>query len=986
MSDDAQEAALGLLGLIHTSSSTSTTTTPVIPQKRKPPPPVENPDSIRCICSYTHDDGWSVACDRCGRWYHGVCVDIAPGSVPQFWVCPEHEENKDPAEEQARRERAQAIQRQHQRRVHEQQGSSRRRATSPGVEKKQRRINSGELKKRRRSISKPTGLPQSISAISQPTISSAAAATTTDEDEHIVIDVEDTYITVQHDAVPLQETRERLARNAQNWRGITALDMDDETFIQPTTTTTSRLRPVDYGLHTSVPVKANDFIAPYNSTVTPSSDYLSNPLNAYAHLGMPKPFVHIIGPPHNVALDSRIRGSRSRFARSGCHPNAVLRPYLCADKISFGIFALRDLKPNEEVVLGWEWDDGNAIHHLPALLEHPELFTQEQHQYLRFQLANLLHSLGSTFATCACGSESRNCALKRVTDFVDGVEPDGSKAQMGPLVGVKRGFRSREKVAMSSGMSGVEMVDKEQLRAIGIDYQEEQTAAIPPEEALPPRMRKRWIHEKREELKQIPEPMQLDEKTRPKMPAPHPPYIPNFPPTPSPSVQFATLSLHSPACQGIVPQPLIHAESLRMGEAIDGRRVGTTEEPHVRFATSPPVIHPLPSPPPSTKEVEVDIDVGMKVDVDVSTEGERPRSPSVSSGPSPQFESRTLPQSPETTPSPPEIPSHSPIVETCPPPDTASTTVETSSVPPPSPPASHSPPVSESPAPRTPTPPPTTPVQPTKVKMSLKDFAMRKKKQRAQEEPEAKELEEEKKEEDEKKRVEEKERLRHAHIHRSTLSFGSFGIDDGYDDDIDQVPSRSVSPMPIHSVPIGLTTQSTPSPSISPDLSTIPLSPLPHEPVSLPSPSIVRESLSPAPTFALPSKLIPQPPPSPPSLPTSLPPPPPLTNSITRKPVLSQPLLSVPQTPPPPARSPSPGFDQEEGEITTTSPPPSLKVPPTQPRSFSTSRPPPSGPRALRNGSAGGSPGSTIPTNLITANGGLYRGGWRGRGRGSWVR
>ena len=106
-----------------------------------------------------------------------------------------------------------------------------------------------------------------------------------------------------------------------------------------------------------------------------------DPLNAYAHLGMPKPFVHLFGPPLDVALDARITGDKSRFVRNGCRPNAVLRPIFCQSKqaaksededaIKFGIFALRDLKANEEVVLGWEWDDDNVVHHLPALIHSP---------------------------------------------------------------------------------------------------------------------------------------------------------------------------------------------------------------------------------------------------------------------------------------------------------------------------------------------------------------------------------------------------------------------------------------------------------------------------------------------------------------------------------------------------------------------------------------------------------------------------------------
>lgn len=76
-----------------------------------------------------------------------------------------------------------------------------------------------------------------------------------------------------------------------------------------------------------------------------------------------------------MALDSRLAGNHGR---SGCQPNAVLRPLLCDDpgSLGFGIFALRDLKANEEVVLGWEWDDGNAAHKLPALLKILKIFRE----------------------------------------------------------------------------------------------------------------------------------------------------------------------------------------------------------------------------------------------------------------------------------------------------------------------------------------------------------------------------------------------------------------------------------------------------------------------------------------------------------------------------------------------------------------------------------------------------------------------------------
>ncbi|KAH9915642.1 uncharacterized protein B0H18DRAFT_1040835, partial [Fomitopsis serialis] len=65
-------------------------------------------------------------------------------------------------------------------------------------------------------------------------------------------------------------------------------------------------------------------VTPYVSTITPPTAYLTDPLNAYAHLSMPKPFVHWIGPPLDVALDSRTSSNLGRLVRSRCRPNGIL--------------------------------------------------------------------------------------------------------------------------------------------------------------------------------------------------------------------------------------------------------------------------------------------------------------------------------------------------------------------------------------------------------------------------------------------------------------------------------------------------------------------------------------------------------------------------------------------------------------------------------------------------------------------------------------
>ena len=78
----------------------------------------------------------------------------------------------------------------------------------------------------------------------------------------------------------------------------------------------------------------------------------------------------------------------------------------------------------------------------------------------------MLHTLSSTFATCACGSKSRDCVLRLMEAFVDcelPPKPPNSHIDLGPLVGHRRGFRTREKVPLSGGLTGVEMVTLEPM-------------------------------------------------------------------------------------------------------------------------------------------------------------------------------------------------------------------------------------------------------------------------------------------------------------------------------------------------------------------------------------------------------------------------------------------------------------------------------------------------------------------------------------------
>jgi predicted nucleic acid-binding Zn-ribbon protein len=141
MNDDAQEAALGLLGLnVERGSS-------LVPQKRKqfssaahlaPTLTIDtsNQDSIDCICGYTFDDGFSIMCDGCQKWCHTACFDISEAEIPEEFLCIDCRPRKVDVE------RAVKLQRRKMEAARAEEDKWRmggKRRTSPVVDRKQRR-------------------------------------------------------------------------------------------------------------------------------------------------------------------------------------------------------------------------------------------------------------------------------------------------------------------------------------------------------------------------------------------------------------------------------------------------------------------------------------------------------------------------------------------------------------------------------------------------------------------------------------------------------------------------------------------------------------------------------------------------------------------------------------------------------------------------------------------------------------------------------
>lgn len=223
-------------------------------------------------------------------------------------------------------------------------------------------------------------------------------------------------------------------------------------------------RPTIYGVFTQDAASEGTYFGEYRCEVLDTATYRKDAINQYSALGIPKPYVHSVGPPVNLMLDARSYGNELRFVRSGCHPNAVIRPVFYRSdnakpaKLIFGIFASREIGKNEEVVLAWEWDDQHVVHTLRAIIDStlknaaakPINIPPQTVEYLTSKFDSILTNVLGTFQSCAC-LVNTDCAFAQMRRLVNGQTFHGvsgararKRIDLGELVGAVRGWRRRE--------------------------------------------------------------------------------------------------------------------------------------------------------------------------------------------------------------------------------------------------------------------------------------------------------------------------------------------------------------------------------------------------------------------------------------------------------------------------------------------------------------------------------------------------------------
>ncbi|KAK9436985.1 SET domain protein [Metarhizium brunneum] len=155
-----------------------------------------------------------------------------------------------------------------------------------------------------------------------------------------------------------------------------------------------------------------------NGEIGFQKDYCANPVNLWADLSCPLPFV-FFHPSLPLYIDTRKEGSLARYVRRSCKPNAQLDTYLSGgSEYHFWLVSDRYIPAKEQITLPWDFRLEKSVRdrwlHLlglsdddSAAQDEPELDSAEY-----TAISNWIDRILSEYGGCACDLEN-NCAFAR---------------------------------------------------------------------------------------------------------------------------------------------------------------------------------------------------------------------------------------------------------------------------------------------------------------------------------------------------------------------------------------------------------------------------------------------------------------------------------------------------------------------------------------------------------------------------------------------
>ncbi|KAJ1820476.1 SET domain-containing protein 3 [Coemansia sp. RSA 2675] len=184
------------------------------------------------------------------------------------------------------------------------------------------------------------------------------------------------------------------------------------------------------GLFAREPIAPGRYICEYRGQVVLKAAYKEDPKNYYELLRTTRPHSHFY-PDIDLCVDARRQGSEARFVRRSCEANMTLKsicvPSRADSLIHLGLFTTRGVEADEELTVGWEWDDGE----LPAVAR---MSASDAEDYLgRPEGRRMSKVWRQAFAgiTCACGD--LQCNVRRLFAML-GVEETVSRPDSGTSI------------------------------------------------------------------------------------------------------------------------------------------------------------------------------------------------------------------------------------------------------------------------------------------------------------------------------------------------------------------------------------------------------------------------------------------------------------------------------------------------------------------------------------------------------------------------
>lgn len=193
---------------------------------------------------------------------------------------------------------------------------------------------------------------------------------------------------------------------------------------RPKLAVTDATRPLESGkslrwrfLKSTTPIEKDVALIELNGEIGFQKDYCANQDNLWADLSSPLPFV-FFHPVLPLYIDTRKEGSRARYVRRSCKPNAQLDTYLSGgSEYHFWLVSDSHIAANEQITLPWDFRLEKSVHNrwLSLLGLSDEPATQEdadlnEAEYIA--ISNWIDRILSEYGGCACELEN-NCAFAR---------------------------------------------------------------------------------------------------------------------------------------------------------------------------------------------------------------------------------------------------------------------------------------------------------------------------------------------------------------------------------------------------------------------------------------------------------------------------------------------------------------------------------------------------------------------------------------------